>query len=360
MIDDVVVVEGVAHSFKFSDDNLHDLEIGRSVSKFLYQGHVGAAPDGYAMPWEWFRDGDDVDLVASALFAESPNDLAVYHETPIYGYFKNGGSPLYIGEALAERWPGRVMFYGGITPFQHDALDMVDALAERGNILGLKTYPADLYHRRLQSYRLDDPEIAHPIYERALERGFKVIAVHKAIPLGPVPSDPFRVGDIHGAALDFPDLTFEVVHGGFAFVEETCFLLSQHQNVVVNLEGTAGYAYAQPRRFLESIGQMLQIPGVEDRIIWGTGCMGSHPRPLLEAFWNLEMPRDLVEGYGMPELTKEIKAKILGKNFARLHGLDLDTIAAAIPEDEFSGRSEFAEPWSRSTTSIPRLVQSTS
>jgi hypothetical protein len=32
------------------------------------------------------------------------------------------------------------------------------------------------------------------------------------------------------------------------------------------------------------------------------------PRPAIEAFWNFEMPRDLVEEYGLPELTKEVRA----------------------------------------------------
>ena len=36
--------------------------------------------------------------------------------------------------------------------------------------------------------------------------------------------------------MEFPDLTFEIVHGGMAFNEETAWLLGRFPNVWVNLE----------------------------------------------------------------------------------------------------------------------------
>jgi hypothetical protein len=74
--------------------------------------------------------------------------------------------------------------------------------------------------------------------------------------------------------------------------------------------------------------------------------MAVHPRPLLDAFWKLEMPRDLVEEYGMPELTPEIKRAILGENHARILGLDFDGMKREIEDDEFSRRRELAPMWS--------------
>ena len=49
-----------------------------------------------------------------------------------------------------------------------------------------------------------------------------------------------------------------------------------------------------------------------------------HPRWALEAFWNFEIPQDLVDGYGYPQLTEQAKRKILGENLARLHGIDVE------------------------------------
>ena len=37
-----------------------------------------------------------------------------------------------------------------------------------------------------------------------------------------------------------------------------------------------------------------------------------------------ELPQDLVEGYGYPQLTDQAKRKILGENLLRLHGMDVD------------------------------------
>jgi uncharacterized protein len=77
--------------------------------------------------------------------------------------------------------------------------------------------------------------------------------------------------------------------------------------------------------------------------------MAVHPRALVEAFWNFQMPLELVHGFGLPELTPEIKRGILGENAARIVGLDIDTIRREIEDDEFSRREELAEPWSRAT-----------
>ena len=74
----------------------------------------------------------------------------------------------------------------------------------------------------------------------AEQLGVKVVAVHKSIPMGNAPTAPFRPDDIESPAADFPDLNFEIVHGGFTFVEETAFQLARFPNIYVNLEATYG------------------------------------------------------------------------------------------------------------------------
>jgi uncharacterized protein len=49
-----------------------------------------------------------------------------------------------------------------------------------------------------------------------------------------------------------------------------------------------------------------------------------HPRWALDAFWDFEIPQDLVVGYGYPQLTEQAKRKILGENLLRLSGMDVD------------------------------------
>ena len=54
-----------------------------------------------------------------------------------------------------------------------------------------------------------DRDLLYPILERCQKLGVKVVAVHKAMPLGAVAMDPFKNSDVDYAAIDFPDRNFE-------------------------------------------------------------------------------------------------------------------------------------------------------
>ena len=60
-----------------------------------------------------------------------------------------------------------------------------------------------------------------------------------------------------------------------------------------------------------------------EQILYGGEAPIWHPQWALEEFWNFELPRDIVEERGYPQLTDQAKRKILGLNLARLHGLDV-------------------------------------
>jgi predicted TIM-barrel fold metal-dependent hydrolase len=348
VIDDVFVVEGVVHSYHFADSNLQDVQLGDAIRKHLYYLHRQAVPAEYHLDEARYRAGEDPDLLASALFVESQTDFAVYHETPIYAYFKDGGSALWVGKEMKRRWPERTMIYGAVAPLRPGAVERVDELVDEHAASALKLYPIDMIDGRVTPLDMGDPEVCFPIYERARERGIKVVAIHKSIPLGPGPTSALSGADVELAALAFPDLTFEIVHGGMAFVEETALELQSFRNIVVNLEATTALVTMAPQRFMAAIGAFLEAGG-EDRIIWATGCDFTHPRPLIEAFWNLEFPDELRERHGWPDLTRDIKAKILGRNFLRLHGLDVDQLQRATAADELHPGIDMAPPWTRAT-----------
>ena len=72
-------------------------------------------------------------------------------------------------------------------------------------------------------------------------------------------------------------------------------------------------------------------PGARsDKIIYGGESPIWHPQWALEAFWNFELPRDIVEERGYPQLTEQAKRKILGENLARLHGIDVEAKKAEL------------------------------
>ena len=346
MLDDCFVIDSVTHGYHFDAGNSKDPEATNVIAGQLYALGLATMPEGALLPWDRWISADDPELVANCLFAESRTDAAIYHEVPIFGLFEDGGSPLWVGKEMRERWPGRVLLYGGVSPWQEGALERVDQLVEEHGVVGIKLYPLDLVEGEAKVLDMSDPEVAFPIFERARQRGIRTIAIHKALPLGPVPLAPFEVRDVEGAAAAFPDLTFEIVHGGLAFLEETAWQVARFPNVVINLEGTSISLGRSPRRFAEILGTFLSF-GAAERIVWATGAMAVHPRPLLDAFWELEMPRDLVEDYGMPELTREVKRAILGENAARILGLDINEMKRQAQGDEFSDREELAPMWSR-------------
>jgi predicted TIM-barrel fold metal-dependent hydrolase len=281
--------------------------------------------------------------------------MACYHMVPAFG-FLHDFSPMAVGLELKRRHPNRIVNYGGVSPLQgKKALDDLDYQAEAWGIIGLKLYPVDVVDGKVRVQRFDDRDLLYPILERCRKLGVKVVAVHKAMPLGAVAMDPFRNSDIDYAAIDFPDLNFEVVHSGFAFLDEAAFQIARFPNVYVGLESTAALAVKHPRKLARILGEFL-IMGGGKKLFWSSGASSPHPRPTLEAFARLEMPQDMVEGDGYPPLTDGIKADILGRNYAALHGIDLGKAAAAIADDELSRlrRQGIAAPWSRlKTPAVP-------
>ena len=355
MLDDVFVLDAICHAYNFSPQNRIGQPYANGISDGVYQMHQQFSPPGRP---ELLLDQDtfnnricDADITAHALFGESHTDAIIYHELPLYGYFKDGGSPLSIGEEMRQRWPGRVFLYGGISPHQQGALDRVDELVERHKVSGIKLYPHDMIAGKLRSFAMDDAELMYPIFERVRKRGLRTVAIHKAIVMGPVPIEPYFPFEVGAAARAFPDLNFEIVHGGWAFMEETLALLQWHPNITVSTEGTTGLLFKAPRKFAEIIGALMAI-GATDRILWAIGGLMLHSRPFEEAFWQFQMPRDLVEDYGYPPLTDAVKRGIFGLNAARLCGFDLDALKRQTQEDEFSKPRRLAEPFSRLTNHV--------
>lgn len=192
---------------------------------------------------------------------------------------------------------------------------------------------------------MDDEDLLYPIFERVEKLGLRTVAIHKAIVMGPVPIEPYFPFEVGAAARAFPNLTFEIVHGGWAFLEETCFLVQWHPNITVSTEGTTGLLFKAPRKFAEIIGTLMAA-GATDRILWAIGGLLLHSRALEEAFWRFEMPRDLIEDYGLPPLTEEVKRGILGLNAARVLGIDVEEFRRETSGDEFAKPRELREPWS--------------
>jgi uncharacterized protein len=215
-----------------------------------------------------------------------------------------------------------------------------------------------------ETWRFDDEELAFPTFalirdahrkHRSTKPGLNCVCVHKG--LGEGSSFPT---DIPAAAKAFPELNFVIYHSCFRPVffdydawqdvqsgrlrdgvpdikdtTEFAQLVASYPNVYAEL-GTifASSVVTFPTVCAHLMGILFKYLGA-DRIVWGTDSMwyGS-PQWQIEAFWRLQIPEAFRERYGYPEITPEMKRKVLGLNSARLYGLSPDlTKYTKVPDD---------------------------
>lgn len=359
------IIDSVIHAMNLHPSNNANRD-GQMISDLVY-GVNQHVPDGYRLPKETVQQDWTVDDTAKMCFGESDTDVAVFHPTPIMAY-KDGQTSVEKAIDATNRWPNR--FIGGyatLDPLTGSQAQTFEELARQveaiHNPIGLKLYPTSWRGDVIDNWRMDDPERLYPLYEAAASHGINTIAVHKAIPLGSVPTNgAFNPADVEGAAAAFPHLNFEIVHGGVAFCEETAWLLARFENIWVNLETLTIILVSRPRIFAQLVLGLVDIGGeaMLDRLLWSTGAMQIHPRLCLEAFERFTFPEDLLGSKGMfaavPQITDDHKRKILGENYARMHGLDIEALKAGIADDEFSREPNESLPKPYSTTTLADKV----
>jgi predicted TIM-barrel fold metal-dependent hydrolase len=202
-------------------------------------------------------------------------------------------------------------------------------------------------------WRFDDEELAFPTFafiqeahrkHRSTKPGLNCICVHKGL------DDSAIATDIPAAAAAFPDLNFVIYHSCFrpAFFDyeawqdlqsgrlrdgvpdikhttEFAQLLAPYPNVYAEL-GTifASSVVTFPTLCAHLMGILFKYLGA-DRIVWGTdSTFYGSPQWQIEAFWRLQIPDEMRRRYGYPEITPEMKRKVLGLNSARLYGMTPD------------------------------------
>ena len=278
--------------------------------------------------------------LANLLFLETSTDIAVNHVLPIFA-FKDGLCSYEKAAEANRRWPDRFITYCGVDPLSgQQGIEEMERQVEELDPVGLKLYPESWLTEEAKGWLMDDPEVAFPFFAKAEELGLKVVAIHKAVPLGPSPLEYYRVDDVDRAAIAFPNLNFEVIHGGMAFLEESAWQIARFHNVYVNLEITTSLLGMRKPLFAQALAGLLTYAGDHalDKIVWGTGAMVFHPQPFIETFVrDFQFSEEQLES-GTPELTPERKRKILAENYAGMIGLDLEERLGRIRGDEFDQR----------------------
>jgi predicted TIM-barrel fold metal-dependent hydrolase len=322
VIDGIFVFDNVIHVYDLSDANLRqDRPDARSArDHLLAQGRANRFPSSseetdFAKRWQ-------LEEIYQMVFVEGGTDMAMAQVVPLFDWYADLFAPVATQHAMAQRYPERVLFCGGVDPLY---AGLENALAEIDRqIFELGARSMKFYNGHVDgSWRCDDREIAYPLYERCQANGVSVLQFHKGVPLGLQNVEDLRPNDLQGPARDFPELTFIIHHLALPYFDEALNIASRFPNVYLSLSGNIGYSIVAPRLVEEQLGRLLMHVGPE-KLLWGSeAALLGNPRPYIERFLELTISEDLQNGYGYPEITREDKIAILGENFARLMKVDL-------------------------------------
>ena len=342
--DDVFVIDPVIHALNLDAGNVAS-KYGEQLYQMSYGLHAMLSPPEALCPQGVYMTDMAPEALVRTIFEESQTSLAATHTLRLDTWFKDGFAAEWKTVTMTTRWPTRVLGYVGLDPTQDCAAvleDLERQVAATPNAVGVKLYP-----HQMDPYRhwLTNDDTVMRLIERARALGLKSIAIHKALPNGSVPLAPYRIGeDFEQAADAFPDMAFEIVHSGMAFIEETALAIGRFPNVYANLETTTAMLWQAPGRFEAALALLMQWGGPE-KILWSTGCTVVHPQHLLKLFWAFQFSEETLSRHGIPQIDEGVKRMILSGNYARLAGLDIPDWQARQVGDEFDG-AELKEPWS--------------
>ena len=352
--DDSVVIDVQTHYVADRPETreltLYLLDLYRSVSPDWWKGMDGLTAYNLA---EYLR----------CVFLETENAVAVLTSGPGRDGRRMLFNPeLAMARELLDRLgpEGRVLQHAVVPPDFDDEFDRMEEERDRFAPAGWKVYT--LGRQRpdgswTEDWMLDDETVGVPFLERCRALGTPLVCTHKGISnLAPAGSPR----DVGPAAAGFPDVQIVVYHSGYEmpsmgvphegpYSEGTADLgvnrlvkslaearIAPGSNVCAELGSTWFCLVRRPAEAAHVLGKLLRAVG-EDNVLWGTDSIWYGPaQPVLDAFRAFQIPPAMRDEFGYPELTPEIKAKILGRNGARLYGIDLERAKALRESDDLA------------------------
>lgn len=324
MKDGMFVFDNVVHMYDNKASNMGP-NGDKTARNLIGMGQVFSTPE---LPANDHFLGEELSIEEAhrILFEESDTDLAMAQTVPLFGWWKDGFSPAHRQYALKEAYPDKVVFCGGVDPLYQGvdgARREMKRQVEEWGAVSFKFYQA---HENSLSWRIDDRQIAYPLWETALELGITNVQFHKGVPFGTERMEHMSPLDLQQAAYDFPDLAFVVHHLGDPYIDESISLASRNPNIWLTLSAWINIYPIMPREALKRLGKALMYVG-PDRLLWGSEAfVWPNVQGYIDLFADLEMPEDLQEDYGFPQITRETKRKIFGENYAGLLGLDVGQV----------------------------------
>jgi len=251
----------------------------------------------------------------------------------------------------------------------------------------------------MHQWQHDDEEVAYPTFElisqnvraHKLSAGGNIIAVHKGLARGMPPlAHNGYPSDLPKALRDWPNLNFITYHSCIqdSFFDDQALaqIRASEAGKRPLMEGVPDIDWVTPfavwtgpftnsfaeigTTFASSVvtfptvtahilGQLLKFKG-DRQIVFGSDSLWyGAPQWQIEALWRFQIPEQIRERWGYPELTETAKRRILGLNSAPLYGLEVGAEYGAIPADFESRITErlrkslemppFADAWQNPT-----------
>jgi predicted TIM-barrel fold metal-dependent hydrolase len=339
------VIDGVAHCYNHSESNKRRKGMASKALDVSYAFHAWSTPARFRMSERQYNRDWQPEEVMDVMFLESATDMIVMHSTPIYDAYWDGLISNEKGAYLKEKYPKRVLWYGAVDAFDtlENSRNKIAQLVDQGAD-GIKFYPTriNLHSNQPENWFMDDEKLAFPLFEYARSKGVRHLATHKVIGYTADTWPALGVNDYYKAAAQFPDITFHIVHGGWTLLEETAELMRQRPNVTAVLEGPLLWPQYDMAAYDEMWAAWMPKVNV-DQIIYASTSPNQHPYWIINDFVDYDPPA----GRGF-RMTREDKAKILGGNLARLHGIDIPTREREIAGDKYSrarAKNGYREPY---------------
>jgi uncharacterized protein len=301
-------------------------------------------------PERW-RDPIDPELLsapawARCVFGGSETSVALLTSPPgLDGAGVIDNADIAAAREVVDRYAGtgRVLTHAIVHPNAGpDELERMDTWSTQLRPAGWKVYTLwDPPGGPTGGWYLDD-DLGAAFLDRVRELGPRIVCAHKGL-AGPIPSlAPAAASprDIGPAAVAYPDIDFVVYHSGYDIdpsheegahdadpqrgVSRLVTSLADAgvppgANVWAELGSTWSLILRRPEEAAHVLGKLLRAVG-EDRVLWGTDSVWyGPPQPLIDAFRAFTIPERLCEAHGYPELTPQVKQKILGENASALY-----------------------------------------
>ena len=342
---------------------------GASLNRGLLTTYMKLMPEGFSG-----LDGMVAYTMAEymrCVFLDTETTVAVLSSAPLQGDLMLSNAEMAGTRELFDRLAGtgRLLNHTVVQPTVPGELDRMERWKERYHPAAWKVYTRPAWGAEGQvegpGWTLDDEHAGFPFLQRCLDLGVRNVCTHKGLSIlfsATVP-DAVRTlspRDIGPAAAAFPDINFLVYHSGYEpelqgyqeegpYSQEVAHLGSNRlvksladagigpgSNVYAELGTTWFCLVKRPREAAHVLGKLLLAVG-EDNVIWGTDSIWyGPPQPFLDAFRAFQIPEELREKYGYPEITPAIKEKVLGLNSARIYGIDVGQARANAQSGELA------------------------